>query len=69
VARAGRRIAVAVGAMFLVFLAGFVVFASGVAKSTPAFEVFYCCKCFCGARRDGNKTQAGQQKEEKLPYK
>ncbi len=36
-ARAGRRIAVAVGAMFLVFLAGFVVFASGVAKSTPAF--------------------------------
>ena len=34
-ARAGRRIAVAVGAMVLVFLAGFVVFASGVARSTP----------------------------------
>lgn len=35
-ARAGRLIAVAVGAMVLLFLAGFVVFASRVAKSTPA---------------------------------
>ena len=35
-ARAGRRIAVAVGAMVLVFVAGFVAFANGVASSTPA---------------------------------
>lgn len=34
-ARAGRRIALAVGAMVLVFLAGFIAFASGVASSTP----------------------------------
>jgi uncharacterized SAM-binding protein YcdF (DUF218 family) len=37
VARAGRLIAVAVGAMVLLFLAGFVVFANRVAKSTPVF--------------------------------
>jgi uncharacterized SAM-binding protein YcdF (DUF218 family) len=36
VARAGRRIAVAVGAMVLVFVAGFIAFANGVASSTPA---------------------------------
>jgi uncharacterized SAM-binding protein YcdF (DUF218 family) len=36
VARAGRRIAFAVGAIVLVFVAGFVAFASGVANSTPS---------------------------------